>query len=177
MLKQATANSLVVLDEVGRGTSTYDGMSLAQAILEHFAKKIKPMTLFATHYHELVSLEESHPGGIVNRHMAIREEGSQMRFLYQLVAGPAGQSYGIQVADLAGLPRSVIQRAGSLLGQLEKQSQASPSRPQLDLFSALAEKSVEEPPECLQDLRDLEIHKMTPLDALNKISQWQRDLT
>ncbi|RYZ75758.1 MAG: DNA mismatch repair protein MutS, partial [Proteobacteria bacterium] len=114
MLQMATENSLVILDEVGRGTSTYDGMSLAQAILEFLVENKKSMTLFATHYHELTELSTAYPQ-VVNGHMRIHEEmtssGPEIRFLHQLAKGPANKSYGIHVGKLAGLPSSVTKRA------------------------------------------------------------------
>ena len=183
MLNQATDRSLVILDEVGRGTSTYDGLSLAQAILEHFVKQVKPMMLFATHYHELTVLQDVYPKGIVNGHMTIADQKGALRFLYQLAQGPAGKSYGIQVADLAGIPKSVVRHAEGLLKSLEqggRQNGALSATSQLDLFaqsiSAMTEEQAPEPSAVEEDLRGLEIHKMTPLDALNKISQWQKDL-
>jgi len=183
MLKQSTAQSLVILDEVGRGTSTYDGMSLAQAILEHFVSQICPMTLFATHYHEMTSLSEAYPQKVVNFHMSIADGGGGLKFLYQLAPGPATKSYGIQVADLAGIPKKVVRHAEKILQQLEKKATSVGGTPQLDLFSG-ALSAMEPEPEAVEtlpspfekDIRDLEIHKMTPLDALNKISQWQKDL-
>ncbi|RYZ67906.1 MAG: DNA mismatch repair protein MutS, partial [Proteobacteria bacterium] len=122
MLQMATENSLVILDEVGRGTSTYDGMSLAQAILEFLVENKKSMTLFATHYHELTELSTAYPQ-VVNGHMRIHEEmtssGPEIRFLHQLAKGPANKSYGIHVGKLAGLPSSVTKRATSILKKLE----------------------------------------------------------
>ena len=133
MLKKATAQSLVILDEVGRGTSTFDGMCLAQSILEHLMVEKKCYSLFATHYHELTSLCESFPR-IQNAHMSVAERNGQIQFLHTLVRGPAMKSYGIQVAELAGLPTAVTKRAKSLLRDLEKnQHQASSQLSLMDL--------------------------------------------
>ena len=180
MLSQATAQSLVILDEVGRGTSTYDGMSLAQSILEYFLRQLKSYTLFATHYHELTQLESRYPGQLVNRHMAISEKQGEILFRYLLSEGPAEKSYGIQVAKLAGLPPKVIQYANQLLQKFENGGRNDSS--QLDLW----EKTMTTPEEKTMDpemeafvesVKNLEIQKLTPLDALNRLAQWQQELS
>ncbi len=187
MLKESTEQSLVILDEVGRGTSTYDGLSLAQSILEYLLTQKKPMIFFATHYHELTQLSQVH-ADLVNSHMAIHEDKGQLRFLYTLLLGPAVRSYGIQVARLAGLPASVTKRAEALLQRLEAATttaESSGSTQQLDLWSAVAQATENEvaPPEVdprvekfLQQVKDLSLQTMTPLDALNKLAQWQQEL-
>ncbi len=182
MLKESTPQSLVILDEVGRGTSTYDGLSLAQAILEFLISEKKPMIFFATHYHELTRLQEHH-ADLLNAHMSIHEDKGQLRFLYTLVVGPAVRSYGIQVARLAGLPAAVTKRAESLLQKLEAatiEGTERASSAQLDLWSApLVQSEVEKDPKAeqlLQQVKDLPIQTMTPLEALNKIAQWQQEL-
>lgn len=180
MLLEATENSLVVLDEVGRGTSTYDGLSLAQSILEYLTTKKKPMVLFATHYHELTHLTKSVPT-IHNAHMSIRQERERLSFLYTLNMGAAGRSYGVQVAKLAGLPKEVTTRAEKLLLSLENGGHAGPA-PQLDLWSqAPLDKEENDIPEShkqlLEDLKSFSIQRMTPLDALNKIAEWQQELS
>ncbi len=121
MLKNATPNSLLILDEIGRGTSTFDGLCLAQSILEHLMIGVRAHALFATHYHELTSLDQNF-SEIKNVHMKILEKNNQIQFLYILAKGPAGQSYGIQVAELAGLPRSITDRAKILLETIETKS-------------------------------------------------------
>lgn len=139
MLKSATPKSLVILDEVGRGTSTFDGMSLAQAILEYLLESAGSMTLFATHYHELTALAARYPR-LVNAHMAIHEKGGEISFLHSLVRGPANKSYGIQVARLAGLPAGVTKRASHILREMEARSRADASSvetPQLSLLDNL----------------------------------------
>lgn len=118
MLRKATPKSLLILDEIGRGTSTFDGMSLAQSILEYLASDLKAMTLFATHYHELTVLSEKFPH-ILNAHMSVVEKEGHIEFLHTLMLGPAQKSYGIQVARLAGVPTKITERAKELLADLE----------------------------------------------------------
>ena len=122
ILSNLTDRSLVILDEVGRGTSTYDGMSIAWAVLEHLAEGcgLLPKVLFATHFHELTCLEERFPS-MINLSMAVKEEGGEIFFLHQVVRGSADRSYGIEVARLAGLPRPVLKRAFDLLKRFEKE--------------------------------------------------------
>ncbi len=182
MLQEATPQSLVILDEVGRGTSTYDGMSLAQSILEYFLRRLKSYTLFATHYHELTGLETRYPGQLINQHMAISENKGQIHFRYHLAQGAAQKSYGIQVAKLAGLPKEVIQYANQLLQKLESGQATSHSSSQMDLWENLAIENKDEPEiplhsELLESLKELEIQKLTPLEALNKIAKWQQELS
>jgi DNA mismatch repair protein MutS len=187
MLEQATENSLVILDEVGRGTSTYDGMSLAQSILEYLVGMKQCMTLFATHYHELTELAVLHPQ-IVNAHMSIHEDAGtkEIRFLHQLVKGPANKSYGIHVARLAGLPASVTKRAQQILRKLE----SGRGQRELNQMSLLLEERVNEVaiedesvsdsevlPPYVNELREVDISKLTPLEALNQIAKWQQSLS
>jgi DNA mismatch repair protein MutS len=119
ILNNATAKSLVILDEIGRGTSTFDGLSIAWSVSEHLHDHIGCRALFATHYHELTDLERTRPG-VLNLNVAVREWNDQIVFLRKIVPGRADQSYGIQVARLAGLPDSIIARAKEILGNLEK---------------------------------------------------------
>ena len=190
MLKSADGNSLVVLDEIGRGTSTYDGLSLAQAILEYLLIESGSLTLFATHYHELTQLSLRYPQ-VKNAHMSIREQAGEMEFLYTLVKGSASKSYGIHVAKLAGIPAKVTRRAQSLLKKFEMDPQNSLSSSQLSLADMLdadnmdnqvdflpAEESFSGPnQEFVDELREISIDKMTPMDALNKIATWQKHLS
>jgi len=183
MLHQAGPNSLVILDEVGRGTSTYDGMSLAQAILEFLVEKKKAMTLFATHYHELTQLEAK-LSQVKNAHMTITEKSGEIQFLHTLVSGAANKSYGIQVARLAGLPRQVTHRAQQLLKKLEFfQSPRSGQMSFLDMEAANElERATGNPPggeelKLIAELKELSISSLTPLEALNHIAQWQKELT
>ena len=170
ILHNATENSLVLMDEVGRGTSTFDGLSLAWAFAEYLAQQCKAFTLFATHYFELTTLAEQHPH-ITNVHLDAVEHGDDIVFMHQVKSGPANQSYGIQVAKLAGIPRSVIQQARQKLRELESHSttpSVSPASPeQVQLFAP--------PPH--QDLVD-KIHRvdtdtLTPREALDLVYQWQ----
>ncbi len=120
ILNTATARSLVILDEIGRGTSTYDGISLAWAVAEHLHDHVGCRTLFATHYHELTDLEKS-LSGVKNFNVAVREWQDEVVFLHKIVAGAADKSYGIHVARLAGVPREVIERGKEILAQLEEE--------------------------------------------------------
>ncbi len=183
MVRESTENSLVVLDEVGRGTSTYDGLSLAQSILEYLTQKKRPMVLFATHYHELTHLAKNTPT-IHNAHMSIAQDREQLRFLYTLTMGAAGKSYGVQVAKLAGLPKEVTLRAEKLLNSLENGASTVDSG-QLDLWAQSMAEEIEDAKadvperhrELLVELKSFSIQGMTPLEALNKIAQWQQELS
>jgi DNA mismatch repair protein MutS len=183
MLKNSTQKSLVILDEVGRGTSTFDGMCLAQSILEHLLSDVKTTTFFATHYHELTQLEDSYPQ-IQNAHMTVADTQGEIRFLHTLVRGPAKKSYGIQVAELAGLPPVVIRRAKSILKSIESQKVGATS--QLSLLDMAFEEETSVSPEekaeqerlwtFLQEVKKYPLTKITPLEALNQIAQWQKSL-
>lgn len=177
MLKLATSKSLLVLDEVGRGTSTFDGMALAQAILEHILKKIHCPTLFATHYHELTAMETEFPS-IKNAHMSIVERNGKIEFLHTVKSGPAKKSYGIHVAELAGLPSSVVSRAQTLLKSLESSSKSQKQMSLLDFTEepeVLAQAHDFERLKALADqLKTFPLSEKTPLDALNQIAVWQK---
>jgi len=186
MLEQATDQSLLILDEVGRGTATYDGLCLAQSILEHILKNIKAHVLFATHYHELTSLDKMF-NQLKNVHMKIHEKNKTIEFLHILSEGPAGQSYGVHVAEIAGLPRSITDRAKLLLSQLEQSevvmsSLSSESHKtlknenQLSLFETIHNPVDEKKEALFQELRKLSISQISPLQALNKIAEWQDKL-
>jgi DNA mismatch repair protein MutS len=187
LLECADEETLVVLDEIGRGTSTYDGMSLAQAILEFLIENKKSMTLFATHYHELTLLG-AHYAQVMNAHMSIHEtqtpRGPEITFLHQLAKGPANKSYGIHVGKLAGLPSSVTKRAQALLKRLE--SDREPTSDQMSLLGHLDETQIEvekspEMPDALLEvhvgLQQMDLSKVTPLEALNQIARWQQSLS
>ncbi len=177
IMQKATSRSLVILDEIGRGTSTYDGLSLAQAILEHLVKHKKPMTFFATHYHELSHLAAQYPQ-VHNAHMSIREQGGEITFLHTLVTGPANKSYGIHVARLAGLPAAVTLRAKNLLDKLEDSGGTINSSQMVLMPKEDVAASVPEDIEILlQQIRQASLQKMTPLEALNQIAQWQQNLS
>ncbi|MFQ3671497.1 MAG: DNA mismatch repair protein MutS, partial [Verrucomicrobiia bacterium] len=128
ILNNATRDSLIILDEIGRGTSTFDGLSIAWAVAEHLHNEVKAKTLFATHYHELTELAASLPG-VKNFNVAVREWNDQIVFLRKIVPGGADKSYGIQVARLAGLPRPVLDRAKRILRNLEENGLDSTGRP------------------------------------------------
>ena len=175
ILQNATENSLLIIDEIGRGTSTFDGLSIAWAVLEHIADKAKcgAKTLFATHYHELTELEGKLPG-IKNYRVSVKEVGDDVIFLRKIVRGGADKSFGIQVARLAGLPDDVIQRAKEILGELEAsdinheailetaQGEDAPDQ-QLTLFGPTA------PDDIVNDLKAMDVNALTPMDALNKL--------
>jgi len=183
ILNSATKRSLVILDEIGRGTSTYDGMSLAWAIVEYLHNRIGCRTLFATHYHELTELAEVLPG-VKNFNVAVREWQDQVIFLHTIVPGAADKSYGIHVAQLAGVPRVVIERARQILEDLETKHLEGPNpfrqvtsssssgqgRPiQLTLFEPIDHPLMEE-------IRELDLTKITPLEAFEKLRKWQEQL-
>ncbi len=167
ILAHATAKSLLIFDEVGRGTSTYDGVSIAQAILEylHDAPHLRCLTLFATHYHELTALAQRLPR-LRNFRMEVREEAERVIFLHQVVAGGADRSYGIQVAELAGLPRQVVVRARQVLGELEGQ------RP-LERPQASAQLSLPLDHPVVAELKQLDLERLSPREALDKLYAWQ----
>ena len=175
ILAHATRKSLVILDEIGRGTSTFDGLSIAWAVAEHLhdAPELQPRTLFATHYHELVELAASRPR-VRNAHFEVREWGHDVVFLRRLAAGGASRSYGIQVARLAGLPDAVIARARQILAALESGDGAGRGRaaraPQLALFETSARPQPAGPSpleqDVLDEIRRLDADRIAPLDAL-----------
>ncbi len=172
LLRRATKNSLLILDEIGRGTSTFDGMSIARAVLEHCAGKLKAKTLFATHYHELTSLEQELPG-VKNYNVAVHARGEDIVFLRKIVPGGADRSYGIEVAKLAGLPETVLKRAREILQELESQSaQPRPAPPQEDQVSleAIAETAVAD------ILRRTQVDALSPLEALNLLYELKAKL-
>ena len=184
ILSGATSKSLVVLDEIGRGTATFDGLSIAWAVAEYIATnpRARPKTLFATHYHELTDLADAF-GGVVNFHVAAREWQDDIIFLHKILAGRSDRSYGIQVARLAGLPAAVIARAREILGALEQDeltrggkpalSGAAPaSQQQLGLFQAASPSE-----EKLKDrIRELDINRTTPLDALRILEDLKKEV-
>lgn len=174
ILKTATERSFIVLDEIGRGTSTYDGMSIAWAVAEYVAQKLKCRALFATHYHELTDLARQIPG-IANYQVAVKEWNNQILFLRKLIPGGASRSYGIEVARLAGLPDELLARAREVLqrlesiegGALEKLNAAKPPSPQLGLFAAREHPLIEE-------LKTLQPETMSPIEALNFLFEIRR---
>jgi DNA mismatch repair protein MutS len=192
LLHHASEKSLVILDEIGRGTSTYDGMSVAWATLEWICSRIRARTLFATHYHELTRLVERLPQ-LKNAHMAVDSTHSgDLRFLYQLREGPTNESFGIHVAKLAGLPKTVIDRAWEVLESLESETRTpssgsgpaaqAPDLDQLSFFQALPEPQVRTvvekqyiPHPLMDRIRELRIDELTPLQALNLLAELQKE--
>ncbi len=171
ILNNATRRSLLILDEIGRGTSTYDGLSIAWAVVEfiHNHPKLRARTLFATHYHELTQLSDLLPG-VRNYNVAVSEADGQVVFLHKIVPGGADRSYGIHVAQLAGLPRPVVQRASEILQQLEASSgkavHIDPNLPeQMTLFP--------ETNPMVDELKEIDINALSPIEALNKLYEWQ----
>ncbi len=168
ILSGATENSLVILDELGRGTSTHDGMALAWAIAKHLAEKVRCKTLFATHYRELAQLAEEIPG-VMNLHAAAREWKGEVVFLYRVLPGVAEKSYGIQVAKLAQLPQEIMVEAQKKLADLEKKPVVKKANELFPLFAP------HEHP-VLEELRQLEPEKLTPLEALNLLFRLKEKL-
>lgn len=169
ILRNATQKSLIIYDEVGRGTSTFDGMSIARAIIEYTnSKKIGAKTLFATHYHELTSMEDEFEG-IVNYNIAAKKRGDDIIFLRKIIRGSTDDSYGIEVAKLAGLPKDVIKRAKEILATVEKTSRSLTTSNSnfaeeietLITFEDITEKSV------IEDIKKIDINSMTPVEAMN----------
>ena len=173
ILHHATKNSLLILDEIGRGTSTYDGMAIARAVLEYCAEKKRAKTLFATHYHELTELENSLPG-TVNYNIAVKARGEEIIFLRKIVPGGADRSYGIEVARLAGLPEKVVQRAKAILKELEAENgvQYVAARRESDQMTlgALGEGEV------LDAIRRCQPDTLTPIEAMSLIYEWKQKL-
>ena len=186
ILHNATEKSLVLLDEVGRGTSTFDGLSLAWAIVEHISSRNKSKTLFATHYHELTELENVLMN-VKNFNVSVKEWNDKMIFMRKIEKGGADQSYGIQVARLAGVPLKVINRAKQILRNLEEhelspqgltaqlKKQLSGKSPQRDIFEVFIEKS-EEKNEVLDELAEIDVNSITPMEALQKLVELQKKL-
>ncbi|HTP44253.1 MAG TPA: DNA mismatch repair protein MutS, partial [Candidatus Acidoferrum sp.] len=177
ILNTATSASLVLLDEVGRGTSTFDGLSIAWAVVESLHAGARPKTLFATHYHELTELEQLLPG-VKNVHVAVQEAGREIVFLRRVEPGSADKSYGIEVARLAGLPNPVIRRAREILRKHEESEDklteelspgAVPAAAEQVSFTAIDEK-------VLESLREADLNQLTPLEAMNLLAALQKQL-
>ena len=177
ILHTATARSLVLLDEVGRGTATYDGLAIAWAAVEHLHARVQAKTLFATHYFELTELAEQLEG-VKNYHVSVKETGGGIVFLRKVEAGAADRSYGIEVAKLAGLPNEVVERAREVLVQHEFAEQqatahlspgASPPAAQLTIFTPLSQP-------VLEKLREVDLNRLTPLEALNLLAELKKEI-
>jgi DNA mismatch repair protein MutS len=182
ILNSATPSSLVLLDEVGRGTATFDGLSIAWAVVEHLQQHTRARTLFATHYHELTELAELLPG-VKNVHVAVTETPTDIVFLRRVEPGSADKSYGIEVARLAGLPRSVVQRAREVLQRHEQSehqlsetltpgaaTSAGSSQAQETLFTPIGRAVLEE-------LRRTDLDNLKPLEALNLLAQLKKQIS
>lgn len=192
ILRNATAKSLLILDEIGRGTSTFDGLSIAWAVIEHISntKLLGAKTLFATHYHELTELEGKIPG-VNNYCIAVKERGDDIVFLRKIVKGGADKSYGIQVAKLAGVPDSVLDRAKELVDELvhtditstfkdlaENSRKTKPKAvhydevdlEQISLFDTVQDQDI------IEELKNLDITMLTPMDAMNTLYRLQNKL-
>ena len=181
ILRSASHRSLVILDEVGRGTATFDGLSLAWAVAEHLAtnERARPKTIFATHYYELTDLADALPG-VFNCHVAAREFHDDIVFLHKVVAGRSDRSYGIQVARLAGLPPTVVRRATEILLSLEQDELKRGGRPSLSSAPSAAQNQLAlfgetGPHPVVTRLRALEVDRLTPLDALNMLADLKRE--
>ena len=179
ILKNATSRSLIIYDEVGRGTSTYDGMSIARAVVEYtYSKKIGAKTLFATHYHELTDMEEELPG-VVNYNIAAKKRGDSITFLRKIVRGGTDDSYGIEVAKLAGVPDQVVKRAKEILMEIETDRpvmkvERSEERSDFDLFSGI---TASKENEVSDRLRSVDINTLTPIEAMNLLFELKKMLS
>jgi DNA mismatch repair protein MutS len=178
ILNNATPRSLVILDEIGRGTSTYDGVSLAWGITEYLHDTIRCRTLFATHYHELAELEERLPG-LRNYNVLVHEAEDGIIFLHKVASGSASRSYGIHVAQRAGVPQSVLERAQQVLAELEAHHLQTPDRPAAHLrrpkiIQASLFARTDDP--VLQELREIDPVGMSREELVARLQRWQRDL-
>ena len=168
ILKNATSQSLIIFDEIGRGTSTFDGMSIARAVLEYSAdkRKLGAKTLFATHYHELTELEQS-VAGVKNYNIAVKKRGDDITFLRRIIAGCADGSYGIEVAKLAGVPSSVVERAKVVLKELEGEGLKAPERkieadePEMQISFGNSNAN-----DIVEKLKKLDVNTLTPIEAM-----------
>lgn len=174
-IEEATRDSLILFDELGRGTATYDGMALAQSILEYIHDNIKAKTMFSTHYHELTSLEKK-LRNLKNVHVSAIEEDGKITFLHKVKPGPIDKSYGIHVASLAHLPESLIDRAEEILDMYEKQSNKKETFTQTSLFEMMEEEIDEDKDLIREKLEKLNPIEITPLEALNILFELKKDL-
>jgi DNA mismatch repair ATPase MutS len=170
-LRNATINSLIIFDEIGRGTSTYDGMALAQAIIEYLVVNVKAMTLFSTHYHELTNLEKSLKG-LKNIHVKVHEEKNNVTFLYKIGDGCVNKSYGINVARLADLPDSLLQRAKVILDHLEDNRLAS-TNAHIVVKEVIKKSAIEEK---IKAMTDLELHNRKR-NIVTQITKYRNQLS
>lgn len=192
IVNNATKYSLIVLDEIGRGTSTYDGVSIAWALSEYLIKELKARTLFATHYHELLKLSEKYPERVKNLNVLVEEdiEEGTVIFLRKIVEGGTDRSYGIYVAKMAGLPETIIKRANEILEGFEQKSMFTKDGDVRESnFGKLEGKSKYQLQNGLQyplftakeseierEIQKIDIDNLTPLEALNRISKWKKEV-
>lgn len=170
ILNSATERSLVLLDEIGRGTSTYDGLAIAWAVAEYILGKVRAKTLFATHYHELTALPKTRKG-IVNLHVSAKQSGDQLVFFHRIGAGKADRSYGIEVARLAGLPSEVVVRAGEVLAHHEQFDNAPREAPPESVAKPVsAEDGI------IAEFRGIDVNRLSPFEALSILHDWKADL-
>jgi DNA mismatch repair protein MutS len=181
ILKHADERSFIVLDEIGRGTSTFDGMSVARASLEYLHRNSGARIVFATHYHELTELEASLPG-LKNAYMKVLDERGKLTFLYEMALGRSSKSFGIQVAELAGLPKPVVKQAWEILRVLEGQGSGGSASPQLSLFAPVPDQAVLPEPApgisrtVLEELKKMDPDTLRPIDALRKLVEWKEQI-
>jgi len=177
ILNNATKNSLIILDEIGRGTSTFDGLSIAWSIIEyiHNNKKIKAKTLFASHYHELINLAEQLPNAF-NLNVAVEEFEDEIIFLRKIKKGGASRSYGINVAKMAGLPNSVLIRANELLAEFMKDEINTSNTVKQNHINSKQIEIFDNKSEIIKELKKLNIDELTPIEAINKLNQIKRKL-
>ena len=179
ILKNATARSFILYDEIGRGTSTYDGMSIARAIIEYtVSKKLYAKTMFATHYHELTELEDL-CRGVVNYNIVAKKRGDELIFLRKIVRGAADESYGIEVAKLAGVPDEVVKRAGKILASIDEHAPVDPKKnllPKTDGgIATLGLETIVNDKVC-EDIKKLDVNTLTPIEALGKLYEMKKIL-
>ena len=174
-ISEATENSLILFDELGRGTATYDGMSLAQAILEYIHDKIKAKTMFSTHYHELTILEKDLKH-LKNVHVSAIEENNQITFLHKVKVGAVDKSYGIHVASLAKLPQSLIERANEVLNIYEKKNIKKETFTQTSLFELTEAEATPKPNELEEKIKAINPLEMTPMEALNLLYELNKEV-
>jgi len=171
ILRYATKNSLIILDEVGRGTSTFDGMSIARAVMEYIHDKIKAKTLFATHYHQLISLENE-LSGVKNYSVAVKERGTDIVFLRRIVPGGTDRSYGVHVARLAGLPKKVLERAEEFLQEYDSENGRCAAKSvqieqPVEMMGSLFSSAITD------KLLQMDVVSMTPIEAMNALYKLQ----
>ena len=169
ILRNATSRSLLILDEVGRGTSTFDGLSIAWAVIEYLTQNIRAKTLFATHFHELTELEGKLEG-VKNYKIGVREIAGSIVFLRKIVRGGASRSFGVEVAALAGVPEEVTSRAKVILKELERGERR---RMREHGQEELAQEEAPALPALTEELKELDVNLLTPMQALALISEWK----